>query len=41
METTTPTGHLPIPSPRDLVSSTSTGHDRLDLAFGAFLWFGA
>lgn len=41
METTTPTGHLPIPSPRTLASSTSTGHDRLDLVFGALLRFAA
>ena len=32
--------HLPIPSPRNLASSTSTGHDRLDL-FGALLRFAA
>src|SRR5680860_327849 len=33
--------HLPIPSPRNLASSTSTGHDRLDLVFGALLRFAA
>jgi len=29
------------PEPRNLASSTSTGHDRLDLAFGALLRFAA
>jgi hypothetical protein len=33
--------HLPIPSPCSLASSTSTGHDRLDLVFGALLRFAA
>ena len=31
--------HLPIPRPRNLASSTSTGHDKLDLVFGALLRF--
>lgn len=42
METTNPyRPHLPIPSPRTLASSTSTGHDWLDLVFGALLRFAA
>ena len=30
-----------VPSPRNLASSTSTGHDWLDLVFGALLRFAA
>ena len=40
METTNPTGHTyRSRAPRNLASSTFTGHDRLDIVFGDLLWF--
>ena len=42
METTTLSGHTyRSRGPRNLASSTPTGHDRLDLAFGDLLRFAA
>lgn len=41
METTPVPASPTDPEPRNLASSTSTGHDRLDLVFGALLRFAA